>query len=255
MRNLPPYISRVSSHVSRIYTAIRTSFFALCFPSECVLCSQLQKYPEVLCEGCQERLPWIRAPRCKLCGTPFPEQWRVEICPDCRLRRPGLTRLRSVFLYETAVMQMIRQVKFSRQARPLHYFAELLNLQILQEFPRKIAALVPVPLHRSREWERTFNQSALLARYISQLSGIPALNLLRRIKRTPPQTSLSGQARRRNLHGAFQMKGKVKVPRSVILLDDVVTTGATLESCAAVLRKAGVHRVYGLTIARAVLKV
>ena len=255
MRNLPPYLSRVSSQVSRIYTAIRASFFALCFPGECVLCGQLQKYPEVLCDPCQERLPWIRVPRCKLCGTPFPELWRVAICPDCRLRRPRLTRIRSLFLYETAVMQMIRQVKFSRQARPLHYFAEQLNLRILQDFPRNIAALVPVPLHRAREWERTFNQSALLARYVSELSGIPVVDLLRRIKRTPAQTSLSGQARRRNLQSAFQMKAEATIPRSVILIDDVVTTGATLESCAAVLRKAGVRRVYGLTIARAVLKV
>jgi ComF family protein len=255
MRNLPPYLSKVPTQFSRIYSAIRSSFFALCFPAECVLCGRLQKYPEVLCEPCQERLPWIRAPWCKRCGTPFPEQWRVPICPDCRLQRPGLTRIRSLFLYETAVMQMIRQVKFSRQARPLHYFAELLNLRILQEFPRNIAALVPIPLHRTREWERTFNQSALLARYVSELSGIPARNLLRRTKRTPAQTSLSGQARRRNLQGAFRLKRKLTIPRSVILIDDVVTTGATLESCAAVLRKAGVRRVYGLTIARAVLKV
>jgi competence protein ComFC len=237
-----------------MYGAIRSSFFALCFPCECVICNKLQKYPDVLCEPCQERLPWIRAPRCKLCGAPFPELWRVEICPDCRLRRPRLTRIRSLFLYETAVMQMIRQVKFSRQARPLHYFAERLTIQILQEFPRNIAALVPIPLHKTREWERTFNQSALLARYVSELSGIPVIDLLRRIKKTPAQTSLSGQARRRNLHGAFEFQSAKAIPRSVILIDDVITTGATLESCAAVLRKEGVRRVYAATIARAVLK-
>ena len=151
-------------------------------------------------------------------------------------------------------MQMIKQVKFSRRARPLLYFAEELNVRMLQEFPRTVEAIVPVPLHRSREWERTFNQSALLAKYIGEFSGLPLREILRRNKRTSPQTSLSGMARRRNLKGVFEVRAG-SVPHSVVLVDDVVTTGATLESCANVLRKAGVRRVYGLTVARAVLKI
>jgi len=151
-------------------------------------------------------------------------------------------------------MQMIHEVKFSRCARSLRFFAEELYVHALHDFPRSVSAIVPVPLHRSREWERTFNQSALLADHLSALSGIPVKLLLRRIKRTRPQTSLSGHARRRNLEGVFRLSQNVLIPRSVVLLDDVVTTGATLEACAAVLRSAGVRKVYGLTIARAVLK-
>ena len=275
MRNLPPYpyrfkildsgsqiesrrlhsrIKTFFAEAGRVCAMVRAALCSLCFPWPCVTCGELQKYPDVLCETCREKLPRIVAPFCRFCGSPFPESWRVDVCPDCRIRRPKLTRIRSAFLYEGTVMRMIREVKFSRRARPLGYFAEELYVRLLSDLPPRIPAIGPVPLHKARQWERTFDQSALLAQYLGELSGVPVKNLLRRVKPTRPQTLLSGQARRKNLDQAFRLRATGTVPRSVILLDDVVTTGATLEACAAVLRKAGVRKVYGLTIARAVLK-
>ena len=152
-------------------------------------------------------------------------------------------------------MQMIRDIKFARRARPLRFFAEELYMLLLQKLPRTIDAIVPVPLHRAREWERTFDQARLLAKQLQEYSGIPLRDVLIRRKSTAPQTSLSGAARRRNLHNAFAVKQGTQLPASVLLVDDVITTGATLEACAKILRKKlGVRRVYGLTIARAVLK-
>jgi ComF family protein len=120
-------------------------------------------------------------------------------------------------------------------------------------FPERVEAIVPVPLHRMRAWERTFNQAELLARHVSRLLGVPVWKALRKPKSTASQSSLSGIARRANLKGAFVLKKDGRRRHSVLLIDDVVTTGATLQECARVLRKsAGVKKVYALTVARAV---
>jgi ComF family protein len=162
-----------------------------------------------------------------------------------------LRRIYSLYYYEGVVREMIREAKYHRTGRSLIYFAEEMFLHARIEFPR-VKALVPVPLHKDREWERSFNQAAFLAQELSRLWGIPVWNCLRKNKATLPQSALSGQARRKNLKGAFLCKSSEAPPKSVLLIDDVTTTGATLEECARVLRRAGVRSVYGLTIARAV---
>ena len=169
------------------------------------------------------------------------------------MHKSFLRRIRSAFEYEGAVRQMIRDAKYSGRARVLRFFAEKLLPVAFTEFPR-IDAIVPVPLHRNREWDRHFNQAELIARDLSLYSGIPAWNALRKIKPTMPQSSLKGSARRRNLRGAFDAINVATVPYTVLLIDDVITTGATLEECARVLRASGVHRVFALTVARAVLR-
>ena len=170
------------------------------------------------------------------------------------MQKSKLTRIRSAFEYEGLVRQMIRDAKYAGRARILRFFAEELVPLVLSEFPRKIQALVPVPLHRKREWERRWNQAEVIAGQLDLHLGIPVRHFLTKIKKTMPQSSLSGPSRRRNLEGAFQCKAKNPLPRSLLLIDDVITTGSTLEECASVLRRCGARRVYGLTIARAVLK-
>jgi len=254
MKNLPPCLSKQFNAFQQATQSVLGALLTLCFPWPCPVCGSSQKYDEVLCGPCATNLPVIPEPLCRRCGSPMPDHWRVKVCPECRARKSPIALTRSRFLYEQPVLQMIRQVKFSRKARYLKYFAEQLFVLSSSQFPRTVEAIVPVPLHRKREWERTFNQSDLLARYHSSLSGLPVVNLLERTVSTQPQTSLSGAARRRNLHNAFVCRKETRMPRSVILIDDVVTTGATLEACAALLRKNGVRKVYALTIARAVLK-
>ncbi len=254
MRSLPPYVSKVFARFSKSFQQSRNSAYSLFFPWPCVICRELQSYAEVLCEACRKTLPEMPRFSCKICGNPFQKQWRVKVCPDCKLRRPKLTRIRSVFSYEGPVAQMIHEMKFARRARFARYFSEELYLCLLRHYPHGAEAIVPVPLHRSREWQRTFDQASLMAEYLCELSGVPVRKLLRRSRNTIPQTFLSGQARRKNLEGAFCLKPGIDLPKSVLLIDDVITTGATLEACSVLLRKAGVRRIYGLTVARAVLK-
>lgn len=224
---------------------------SLVFPLACCGCNRLLTYPSVLCAACANDSGRIEAPYCRKCGIPFPKHWQVSVCPDCQIQSSRLTRLRSAFRYEGVVSQLIRDAKFRKSGRILRYFAGELVPLCLTAFPRTVEGLVPVPLHRSREWQRTFNQSELLAGYLSRYTGMPVCLLLKKKRETRAQSSLSGLARRANLRGAFQLRGTASVPRSVLLIDDVVTTGATLGECARVLRSAGVRRVYGLTVARA----
>jgi ComF family protein len=254
MRNLPPYLYKVFSDLGRSFQQSRNAAYSLFFPWHCVICEELQPYADVVCEACRKSLPRITPLSCRICGAPLSEHWRVKVCPDCKLQRPKLTRIRSVFLYEGPVIRMVHEMKFSKRARFARYFSEEMYLFLLEHFVQQAEAIVPVPLHRSREWQRTFNQARLMAEHLSALTGIPVQNYLRRTRNTIPQTFLSGQARRKNLEGAFTVKQGIDLPKSVLLIDDVITTGATLEACSILLRKAGVRKIYGLTVARAMLK-
>ena len=230
----------------------RNSFFSLLFPWRCCGCKILLPYPDVICESCAGLLRKILSPFCQRCGDPFPSFWEVSICSNCRLGKLGLTRVCSLYYYEDLVKFMIREAKFAKKARILSFFADQMYVRARSEFPASVQAIVPVPMHKSKEWERTFNQAERIAILISRYWGIPLWKALRKSGQTLPQSSLSESARRRNLKGAFVWNSIKSVPRSVLLVDDVLTTGATLRECARVLRKAGVRRVYGITIARAV---
>ena len=257
MQNSLPFRYRatsdhVSHHASRLIQVTRNSIFSLLFPWECPGCRLLLPYPQVVCDACASSLSKIEDPYCRRCGNPFPMHWKVSICSDCYLRKPVLTKTRSVYYYQDLVREMIHAAKFSKKARILRFFSGEIYHLARKEFPSKIDAIVPVPLHRGREWERTFNQAERIADEISGYWGIPVFKALRKVGRTKPQSSLSEYARRKNVRGAFVWNPKIQAPRSIVLVDDVLTTGATLQECARALRKAGVRRVYGITIARAV---
>jgi ComF family protein len=243
----------LKSFPSRAYPEIRNSLFSLIFPWPCPGCGTLMKYPASICEKCLAGLKRIEAPYCGRCGSPFPHHWKVRICPECKVRKSALSRIRSVFYYEGLVKTMIHEVKYRRAARYLRELSENLYLTLRNEFPTSIQAVVPVPLHKMRAWERTFNQAELLAQNLSRLSGSPVWKALRKNRITPSQSSLSGTARRSNLKRAFAFVRSEFQGKSVLLVDDIITTGATLEECARTLRRsAGVRKVYALTVARAV---
>jgi ComF family protein len=149
---------------------------------------------------------------------------------------------------------MIKEAKYLRKGRYLRYFAEKLFVLARSEFPNSISAVIPVPLHRKRQWNRTFNQAEILAQGIAKLWGVPVWKALRKMKVTHPQSSLSGTVRRMNLRNTFEFRGSSRNAKSVLLVDDVVTTGSTLNECARTLKQNGVKRVYGVTIARAELR-
>lgn len=193
---------------------------------------------------------------CAVCNTPFINAYPLDesgVCAACRSGLRGFDRAASFGLYEGALRSLIHLFKYSGMkplARPLAAFMER-ALATDERFD----AIVPVPLHWRKQWHRGFNQSDLLARHIAGKRGIPVLRALRRKRGTATQAGLASAGRRRNVVGAFVLRSRVKAdPRllgkRILLIDDVMTTGATASVCASVLKRGGAKSVSLLTLAR-----
>lgn len=168
---------------------------------------------------------------------------------------PAYDRARAAACYATTMRDLIQSFKYRDRQEGLPLFGRWL-VQAGNDILRDADLLIPVPLHRSKLWSRRFNQSALLAAEVGRISGVSAdATLLKRIKKTTSQVGLSADQRRRNVSGAFGVDvaraGCLKDAR-VVIVDDVITTGATIEACTRALRKAGAARVDALALARAV---
>ena len=223
------------------------SVFALdmIFPRHCFGCNIEQTW---LCPDCEKSLQIIQTNSCFLCRRLTPN----GICQSCRHKIP-INGCFSVGFYRDPILKkMIHEFKYGYVADLKHPLNKLL-VDILPQIPIKNeeSLIVPVPLHPKRENERGFNQSSLLAEIISQKTNIQTLPLLKRIKPTDPQANLKPAKRPQNVANAFVINTSVKTnAKNIILLDDVITTGATIGECARILHQAGYKKIYVLTIAR-----
>ena len=208
--------------------------------------------------SCLDGFGGIASPICPRCGLPL-ASWVVEdhYCEDCLRRRPVFEWARAAYFYEGSVREAVHQLKFAGKRHLAGPLGGLLAAATEEYLPDSDDDLVmPVPLHPRRLRERGFNQSLLLARQVASRLGAELDYLsLRRMRYTKPQTGLKGEERRRNVRKAFGctdhslLKG-----RNVILIDDVTTTGNTLNDCARALKRAGAARVYGMALARTSLR-
>jgi ComF family protein len=195
----------------------------------------------------------VEAPMCVRCGEPFSAAADAVIrCSNCAGRRWWLEQARAAYRAEGGVRECIHEFKYHRQFHHLRLLAGWLE----EGFDRFYAAeawdgLVPVPLHPARRAERGFNQAEELARQLSRASGIPVCRGLKRVRRTETQTRLRRSERIRNQEQAFALKrGFDAAGRRLLIVDDVFTTGATVNACARILAQAGAARVCALTVAR-----
>jgi ComF family protein len=231
------------------------------FPSGCRICDRLltsaSRVP--LCDECLasfERVPNIV---CEVCGRPLPGLARKEggplLCPACQNKTYVFDRARSFAFYKDAVVRAILLLKFE-QIEPLGaWFAERLAELVNAESDAMAAdVVVPVPLHRERERERGYNQAALLSKPLAKKLRLPhKAVLLMRTRARPDKQLLSLEERWESVRGAFATRPGSRVDNlRVLLIDDVLTTGATLDACARALRDAGAKSVIGLTVARAI---
>jgi ComF family protein len=221
------------------------TFLDLLFPPRCVGCGEQGVF---LCRACVEAMPRALPPRCPLCWQP---DRRGEMCSRCAQARPTFAGARSLYLFQGPVREAVHALKYnhlSALARPMA--AQMAVYLEAEALPVDI--VVPVPLFGRRQRLRGYNQSALLAREVGRLLGLPLAEggLVRR-RDTPPQArSVDAEARRRNVAGAFVGERRRVEGRRVLLIDDVMTTGATLDACAQALRQAGGASVWTLTFAR-----
>jgi competence protein ComFC len=221
---------------------ITVNFF---FPRWCVGCG---KSGYLICDSCRQSLNPINPPLCPRCGKP---QSSADLCSGCATWQAEIDGIRSAFQFEGVLREAIHQLKYKNikiLATPL---ARLLS-DYLSANPLPADVLVPVPLHPRRLKERGYNQSRLLARELGKLVNLPLVSdCLVRNRHAPPQArTLTLDERRANVIGAFTCRDQRLKGKQVLLIDDVSTSGATLNACAAALKASGATSVWGLTIAK-----
>jgi ComF family protein len=231
------------------------------YPQRCHACGAfLHRDPSdglsrFFCITCHRGLVPIASSRCTICSRPFVSDSQADHpCEDCLRKRPLYEAIHAPFLYEGILMDVIHRFKYGGKS----FLAESLGLMLAQ-FAEGLfkdsegLLIMPVPIHRRRLRERGFNQSLLLARHVSnRLKSELDFLSLRRLKYTAPQTGLDREQRQRNVRGAFDVASPPTVRgRNVLLVDDVATTGNTLNECARVLIRSGCKSIVGLALARA----
>ncbi len=217
-------------------------------PTRCLLCDAPGCEGLDLCEACRGELPW-NAAACPRCGLPQKAD-DGETCGACRLSPPPFAHVQSAFRYAYPVDRLLPRFKFHGDLAAGELLATLMAWSLdPAQCPQ---ALVPVPLHRSRLRARGYDQALELARALARNSTLPVItDALRRIRPTCAQSQLGAKARQGNVREAFRLRPGAALPGHVALVDDVMTTGATVAECARVLRAGGVQRVDVWTIARA----
>jgi ComF family protein len=217
----------------------------LLFPQWCLGCG---REGELICPSCRSTLPKIVPPICPLCGIP---QSSGMLCPSCISWQQAIDGIRSPFRFEAVIRQAIHQLKYSNLRAITGALAELLSDYLtVQPVPGEV--LIPVPLHRKRLRERGYNQSQLLAMELGRLVKLPVVaDCLTRQRHSPPQARTASVSQRwSNVAAAFICRDHRLKAKQVIIIDDVTTSGATLDACAAALKTAGASSVWGLTLAR-----
>lgn len=233
---------------------IRMRLWNWIYPEKCVFCGALLRASEKggCCPACRKTLPYVREPVCKRCGKPITDA-REGFCMDCmvfRTKPSALAGSVAVWEYRENTRAAMVAFKYGGCTDHVGFFAD----EILRSYGMTIRSwdaevLVPVPIHRRREWFRGYNQAGLLADALGERLSIPVFPVLKRIRHTEPLKKLTPEERKKNLRHAFAVRENAyTVKDSAILVDDIYTTGATLEVCAGLLREAGFAQVHAVCL-------
>ena len=235
--------------VNLIRTCARLTLdFAL--PPRCPGCGTIVADVHSFCSDCWRQIHFLGDGGCGTCGLPL-QATEIEECAGCLARPPRVARTRSAVAYDDLTRGLAIRLKYGRKVAIARTMARYMAPLVAQS---DNAILVPVPLHRTRLWRRGFNQAALVARELSRRLKIGTNPLLlQRTRRTPPLKGMSPLQRRKTVAGAFRVADRQAVAgKTVILVDDVFTTGSTAEACARTLKRAGAARVELVSWARVV---
>ncbi|MFN2508616.1 MAG: double zinc ribbon domain-containing protein [Chthoniobacterales bacterium] len=228
---------------------------SLFYPSLCAVCSSPVDDSRYLCAACSERVSRIEPPFCATCSEPFRGAiTEAFACANCAHRTLHFESAVSAFRSRGVVRKIVHEFKYGKQAHLKYPVAEWLAEALVDPRleGRRFDALVPVPLHPTRQRERGFNQAELLTEVLSRRSGIPMQTSLQRVRYTTTQTAFDRTERMENLHNAFRLRKNADVQGlRVLLIDDILTTGSTLSECARVLKAGGALSVHAATAARA----
>lgn len=235
--------------IAQILEPLRSLFF----PAHCAHCGRRVEEGLDWCAGCAAGIERVRPPRCETCSQPYDGATAEFVCPNCRGEEFSFVCAVTVARSHRTVRDVLHRLKYNREMWLARVLADIQREGFAD--PRlagiRFDALVPVPLHPRRLRERQFNQAALLAEHLSRHSKIPVRGLLRRVRYTGTQTRLDRKGRRQNLRDAFSLRQDADVTDlDLLLVDDVLTTGSTLDACASILLEHGARTVRALTVAR-----
>lgn len=223
-------------------------FLDMLYPRHCPLCQKILAQPgRILCEACETRVSPVQGALCFKCGRPV--QADQEYCVMCRKHPGSFAEGRGIFPYDKIWKASLMGYKYGGCREYGDFYGKCLWLYGRKEIQRwKPDTLVPVPLHKSKLRMRGFDQAAYLAERLSSFCGIPVRNgLVIKIRKTKAQKKLDAAERRRNLKGAFQLKDSPKGKR-ILIIDDVYTTGSTVDAVASCLRNGGAEEIFFLTL-------
>ena len=217
------------------------------YPRCCPVCQKILKdQRRMICPECEKTLCPIGHPRCYKCGKPIE---KGEYCRDCRAQHHMYEQGRGIFVYDSRMRRSITRYKYYGCREYGDFYAKAMYRYAFKELQNwKPDLIIPVPIHKDKRRMRGFNQAAYLAQKLSCYTGIPAdENLVKKVIKTKSQKKLNAWQRRMNLERAFYVTGDLK-DKNILIVDDVYTTGSTIDAMAACLKKKGAENIYFLTV-------
>lgn len=221
------------------------------YPPVCPACEKVLDKGKIICSECRGKLQIINGPRCGKCGKPLTDSGKIY-CSDCKKIKHYYDRARSVFEYTGEIKLVLYRFKYGNSREYGEFFARIAK-DLLEKKIREwnVQVIIPVPMFKKKEIKRGYNQAEVFGKALSRETGIMLDNKsIIRKKPTVPQKKLSNEMRKINLQKAFSVdKERCRRYKTVLLVDDIYTTGSTFDACARILKAAGVEKVYCLSVA------
>lgn len=222
---------------------------SLVFPRRCPVCDEVLMAGKYICEDCRKKLYFIKEPVCKKCGKTL-EQEQQEYCSDCVRKKHFFVQGKAVFAYQKEMKKSMYRFKYSNKREYADFYAaEAAKLYSGWVKHREIEVIVPIPMYFWKKRRRGYNQAEVFARRLGKQLHIPVTGkIVKRIRNTRPQKELNDVERKENLKKAFKIAPDIVKYRKILLVDDIYTTGSTMDAVAEVLLEAGVKEVYFICV-------
>lgn len=220
------------------------------FPRRCPVCEGIvPSFGGLICPSCFQKLSFVKSPACKKCGKEVLDD-RIEYCSDCARHSRSFQYGMALLNYNEAAARSMARIKYHNKREYLDFYAQAAAARFGKRIRKmNVDGLIPVPVHPSKMRTRGFNQAEILAEKIGEILELPVYSgYLKRGRKTEPQKDLSPRERFKNLEHAFSAEAVPEEIQNVMLIDDIYTTGSTIEACGRALRKSNVENIYFLTI-------
>ena len=246
---LHPESERSVMRLLKILYGVWKLLLDIIFPMRCPVCDEVVPFGRLICQECRTEFELVKPPRCLRCGRHL-ESMEAEYCTDCRSRKHLYTQGRALYDYRSVATSLYRFKYAGRQEYGTYYAREMADFLGDAIKCWNAEVLVPVPIHYKRKHTRGYNQAEVLAKELGKLLEMPVdAGLIKRVKKTVPQKLLDDKQRQNNLKKAFKIGRNDVKWKSVIIVDDIYTTGSTIDACASVLLGIGIQKIYFVALA------